>query len=152
VKVYRVKFQGLTATNIENLRFFGGMTILIMFFWVKSPCGLVEKSRRFEEADWSYFSPFRWRQHVSPKRWLLLTTPHCDLTQRNIVTNTENVTPYNPVNTDRRLGGAYCLHHQGDDTCQCLLDYVAQHPRRQSSSSTSLAGLGVQCHTQILHY
>jgi hypothetical protein len=52
-----------------------------------------------------------------------------------------DVAPYSPVEDDRRFRGAYCLHHQGDDgggerlwDVGRLLDYTAQHPRRQPSS------------------
>jgi hypothetical protein len=37
--------------------------------------------------------------------------------------------PCSLVETGRRFRGAYCLHHQGNDR-----DYMAQHPRRQSTS------------------
>jgi hypothetical protein len=46
------------------------------------------------------------------------------------------------VEVDRRFTGAYCLHHQGDDggsthlwnVSHLLCDYMAQYPRRLSSS------------------
>jgi hypothetical protein len=41
-----------------------------MFFWVKSPCKLKSS---------------RWRQHASPKSWLLPNSPHGDLPQKNII-------------------------------------------------------------------
>jgi hypothetical protein len=33
----------------------------------------------------SSLQPWRWRQHASPKRWLLPTNPHGALTQKNII-------------------------------------------------------------------
>jgi hypothetical protein len=34
---------------------------------------------------WNALQPWRWRQHASPKRWLLPTNPHGDLTQKDII-------------------------------------------------------------------
>jgi hypothetical protein len=44
------------------------------------------------------------------------------------------VAPCSLVEIDRRFRGVYCLHHQS--VGQFLQDYTAQHPRRQSSSSS----------------
>jgi hypothetical protein len=35
--------------------------------------------------------PWRWRQHTSPKRWLLPISPHGDPTQKNIIINSVHV-------------------------------------------------------------
>jgi hypothetical protein len=57
----------------------------MMFFWVKSPCGLVDRNRRFEEAcclhlqGWSELNLWWW------KPWLLPTSPHGEFTQNNII-------------------------------------------------------------------
>jgi hypothetical protein len=59
--------------------------ILMMFFWVKSPCGLVGR-RRFEQPALSIV-----RAHFSLEDgddmllWLLPTNPHSELTQKNII-------------------------------------------------------------------
>jgi hypothetical protein len=37
----------------------------------------------------SPLQPWRWRQHASPKRWLLPSSLHGDLTQNNIITITD---------------------------------------------------------------
>jgi hypothetical protein len=55
-----------------------------MLFWVKSPCGLIGSSQQFEDVCHLHLQPWRWRQHASPKRWLLPTNPHGDLTQKSI--------------------------------------------------------------------
>jgi hypothetical protein len=47
-----------------------------------------------------------------------------------------DVTPCSLIETDWHLGGADCLHLQGD-----RLDYTVQHLRRQSSSDKSNSAL-----------
>jgi hypothetical protein len=44
-----------------------------MLLWVKSPCGLVGKSRRFGETYCLHLKPWKWRQHASPKRSCFLS-------------------------------------------------------------------------------
>jgi hypothetical protein len=88
-----------------RFKIFTAVAILIMSFWVKSSCWLVGRSQRFGEAcclhlqglsynfrnvlspslglKWS-LQPWRWRQHASPKRWLLPTNPRGELPQKNM--------------------------------------------------------------------
>jgi hypothetical protein len=40
----------LNQKLIERFKVFMAVTILIMFFWVKSTCGLVGRSQRFEDT------------------------------------------------------------------------------------------------------
>jgi hypothetical protein len=63
-----------------------------------------------------------------------------------------DVAQCNPVETDRRFRGAYCLHHQGDNggskhlrnIGQFVPNYTVQLPRRQSSSVLSLIILNLR--------
>jgi hypothetical protein len=61
----------------------------MMFFWVKSPCGLVDRCQGFGEACCFHLlqpeGTWRWRYHASLKLWLLPTSPHGNLTQKNII-------------------------------------------------------------------
>jgi hypothetical protein len=50
--------------------------LLIIFFWVKSPCGLVGRNQHFEEVCCL---------HLQGQRWLLPTNPYGDLTEKNII-------------------------------------------------------------------
>jgi hypothetical protein len=69
---------------LHRVRFkiFRAVTILNMFFWVKTSCGLVGTNRRFREVCSRHVQFWKWREHASPKRRLLQTNPHGDLTQR----------------------------------------------------------------------
>jgi hypothetical protein len=60
---YYVRFKVLKA-----------VTILMTFFWMTAPCGLVGCCLNLQ--GW------RWAEHTSPKRCLLPTTPHGDLSKR----------------------------------------------------------------------
>jgi hypothetical protein len=46
----RNSFYCETNFKYVRLKVFTAITILIIFFWIKSPCGLVDKSQRFGEA------------------------------------------------------------------------------------------------------
>jgi hypothetical protein len=59
---------------------FAAVAILMMFFWVKSACGLVGRSQRFGEARCVHLQGWYWR------RWLLVTSPHGDLTRKKTTT------------------------------------------------------------------
>jgi hypothetical protein len=60
--------------------------ILVMFFWVESPRGLVGRKRCFGEAFCVLLQGssdhFKWTHHASQKRWLLPTNPRGDSTQK----------------------------------------------------------------------
>jgi hypothetical protein len=60
-------------------------TFLRTLFWVKSPCGLFGRNQRSGEASCLLLQPWRWRQHGSPKRCFLRTSPDGDLCQKNTI-------------------------------------------------------------------
>jgi hypothetical protein len=78
---------------VDNVRFkvFMTMTILMMFFWVKTPYHWLAEANISEKHDVSIFRAevfcwdWRHRQHASPKCWLLPTSSHCFLTQKSII-------------------------------------------------------------------
>jgi hypothetical protein len=80
-----------SESHIVKFKVFAAVTTLRIFFWVKSPCGLVGISQCFGEAcclhlqGGLHLQPCTWRQLASPKRCLLSIHLHGDLTQKNII-------------------------------------------------------------------
>jgi hypothetical protein len=50
------------------------MVMTMMFFWAVTPCRLASSYHRFREIYCHCLLPWRWRQHVSPKRRYLPAT------------------------------------------------------------------------------
>jgi hypothetical protein len=80
-RLKNVQWRDGTLEALNNLRcvrfkIFTAVTILMMMFWVKAPCGLVDRKKSFGEMCCSHLQPWRWRQHASPKRLLLPTNFH----------------------------------------------------------------------------
>jgi hypothetical protein len=60
--------------------------ISMSVFWVVTPGTLVGGYERFGATYWIHLRGWRWRQYISPKRWYLPTSSHCDSTQNtNII-------------------------------------------------------------------
>jgi hypothetical protein len=85
--------QRTTCALNARFKIFTAVTVPITFFWIKSPCGLDGRNRRFGEAAVSIF-----RAEVMPPSSALKmetprfsetlacpTNPHGDLTQKNII-------------------------------------------------------------------
>jgi hypothetical protein len=51
--------------------------VMMLLYWVVTPCGLIGRYSRFGEIYWI------WRQYVSPKWCYLPTSPHGITTQKN---------------------------------------------------------------------
>jgi hypothetical protein len=92
VKNQRKETVCCNETHVR-LKVFTTMTILMLFFWDKPPCGLVDTGQRLGEAcylhlqgwSWTSLQSWRWRQHGPPKLWHLATSPQGALSQKNII-------------------------------------------------------------------
>jgi hypothetical protein len=95
----RYLFLGILYKTCEiEVSFLRSISLVIMmFFWVLSPCRFVGRRQRFGETYCLDLEPRRWRQYVSSKRSNLSTSQQDDKTQKNIIilaVKTSNFTQY----------------------------------------------------------
>jgi hypothetical protein len=65
----RITFQILHKYRHVRLEVLTTVKMLMLVFWVATPCVLAAKYQRFGETYCLHLQPWRWRQYVSPKRW-----------------------------------------------------------------------------------
>jgi hypothetical protein len=108
-----------TTASYVRFKDFMTVTTLIMFFWVKSPCGLVGASQCCWEACCLHFQPWRCKQHASPKLCIPPTSPHWSTVYFVVYSTTLWIPPSTQVHDwtgcGRKRQWPYFRHYPG--TC-----------------------------------
>jgi hypothetical protein len=99
------------AVTYETEGFVAG-TIVMMLYWVR-------------RAVWT-LQPWRWRQHASPKSWLLPTSPDDALTETNIIRAVIYVVRYYSVFSVLQN------YSRSEDNCSHLFWCEKSNPRGES--------------------